>query len=303
MNLRGNREKWVQHLATSKFPLGPIKDVPFSFRNPLINAHFRFALAVLEVLGEINTIFQTKYGFFPNLWEYLSSLDQFLRRELWKIQHGDFTSFPCLAQIRLDNIPQFVSILKHLIMNLYVRFYAMSFSLNKVSIKDYIDYDRMRILPGAPNPDDSRCGVSQLLEVFNMRHTDVPTRLFNMFLLNGIQHEWGSFMFRALHRKDEVLARTHERPASLITRERETMELLQTPSTTNLIDAFHAIDRQGFYNILRFVVRALTIIPTSVACEQSFSFFKRTIHTNMSEQTSKIFLMARMNLFNYDFNL
>ena len=35
--------------------------------NPLINAHFRFALSVLEVLGEINTIFQTKYGFFQKL--------------------------------------------------------------------------------------------------------------------------------------------------------------------------------------------------------------------------------------------
>ena len=110
-------------------------------------------------------------------------------------------------------------------------------------------------------------------------------------------------MHRALFARDEVLARTSERLVSLTTRERETMELLQTPSTTNLIDAFHVIDRHQFYNLWRYVVRALTIIPTSVACEQSFSFFKRTIHTKMSEQTSKIFLMARMNHFNYDCNL
>ena len=188
-------------------------------------------------------------------------------------------------------------------MNLSVRFYTMSFSLNKMSIKDYIDYDGMMILPGAPTRDGSRCGVQQLLEVFNMRHADAPTHLFNMFLLNGIQHEWGSFMHRALFARDDVLARTGERLGNLTKRERETMELLQTPSTTNLIDAFHVIDRHDFYNIWRFVVRVLTILPTSVACEQSFSVFKRTIHTNMSEQTSKIFLMARMNHFNYDYNL
>ena len=61
--LPGNREKWVRHIATSKYPLGPIKDVLFSFTHPLINAHFRFALYILEVLGVNNTIFQAKYGF------------------------------------------------------------------------------------------------------------------------------------------------------------------------------------------------------------------------------------------------
>ena len=81
------------------------------------------------------------------------------------------------------------------------------------------------------------------------------------------------------------------------------MELLDTHSIPNLIDAFHVIDRRVYPRIWRFLVRVLTIIPTSVACEQSFSLFKRTIHTNMSEQTAKIFLMARLNHFNYDFNL
>ena len=51
MNIQSNRERWEHHIVTSKYPLGPIKDVPFSFKNPLINAHFRFVLSVLEVLG------------------------------------------------------------------------------------------------------------------------------------------------------------------------------------------------------------------------------------------------------------
>ena len=67
MDIPNNREKWEQHITSSKHPLGPLKDVQFSFKHPLVNAHFRFALFVLDVLGEINTIFQTKYGFFQNL--------------------------------------------------------------------------------------------------------------------------------------------------------------------------------------------------------------------------------------------
>ena len=302
MRIPNNREKWEEHIATSKKPLGQIKDVRFSFTNPLVNAHFRFALFVLDVLGEINTIFQAKYSFFQNLWEYVPSLGQFLMRELEKIQRRDFGSFPYLAEVGLDNIPQFVSILKRLIMNLSVRFYNISFSLNKGTIKDFIDYEAMNILRGAPIPDGSRCGLSDLLEVFNMRHTNLPFRLFGVVLLNGIQHEWGPLMSRALDRKDEVFSKSAQRLKSRSQREK-TSQLLQIGSSKKLTDVFHVLDKRHFNNTWRFVIRVLTIMPTTVACEQSFSFFKRTIHINMSDQTAKIFLMARKNHFNHDFNL
>ena len=131
MDIPNNREKWEQHITSSKHPLGPLKDVQFSFKRPLVNAHFRFALFVLDVLGEINTIFQTKYGFFQNLWEYIPSLGQFLMHKLETIQNGDFGGFTYLAEIPLDTLPQFVSILKHLVTNLSVRFFNISSSLNR----------------------------------------------------------------------------------------------------------------------------------------------------------------------------
>ena len=110
-------------------------------------------------------------------------------------------------------------------------------------------------------------------------------------------------MNRALLARDDVLAWTRERLARLTTTETKAMELLVRRSLPNLVDAFHVIDRREFPYMWRFIVRVLTIIPTTVACEQSFSYFKRTIHTNMSEETSKIFLMARLNHFNYNYNL
>ena len=78
MNLRGNREKWNQFLATQKFPLGEIKDVPFSFDHPLVRAHFQFAKDLLDILGDLNELFQMKYSFVNNLWDHMSSLYQFL---------------------------------------------------------------------------------------------------------------------------------------------------------------------------------------------------------------------------------
>ena len=54
-----NRAKWIRYVTSpSNNNLGPLKDVPLTFEHPLVNAHFRFALFVLDILAEINTIFQ-----------------------------------------------------------------------------------------------------------------------------------------------------------------------------------------------------------------------------------------------------
>ena len=102
---------------------------------------------------------------------------------------------------------------------------------------------------------------------------------------------------------DDVWGITRQRLANLTVRERQIMELLQTDNKSNFTDAFQVLERRDFPNIWRFTVRVLTIILTTVACEQSFSFFKRTIHANMSEETAKIFLMARLSHYLNDYNL
>ena len=131
VNLPGNRDKWAQHISTAKFPLGQIKELPFSFKHPLIDAHFRFAKFILDILGDLNEMFQVRYAFVNNLWDCLVSLHQYLVRELRKIETGDFGDFPYLAGIGEENLGQFVTIMKHLILNLNVRLFSVSFSIDK----------------------------------------------------------------------------------------------------------------------------------------------------------------------------
>ena len=87
-----------------------------------------------------------------------------------------------------------------------------------------------------------------------------------------------------LSEKGEVLQATVERNQVYGRREREMRHLLQVPRTPNLVDAFGVVGKAGSHNHWRFFVRMLTIMPTAFACEQSFSFFKTTIHSNMSEE-------------------
>ena len=63
-----------------------------------MKAHFDFALFVLEILAEINTIFQEKYGFLPYFVEYISSLGVFLGGELRKIGKWGLWPFSLFGQ-------------------------------------------------------------------------------------------------------------------------------------------------------------------------------------------------------------
>ena len=93
-----NMKKWREHISSSTFPLGKIKDAGFSFKNPLIDAHFRFASYIFDRLGDVNEIFQEKYGFVHYFWENMIPLDQVLKNELEKIETGDFATFPFLRK-------------------------------------------------------------------------------------------------------------------------------------------------------------------------------------------------------------
>ena len=286
-----------------KTSLGQIKDVLFSFGNELVKAHFEFALVILDILGEINQVYQVKYGFLPYFMDYLASLYGFLKNELGKMIHEDVSGFPCLDRIEMEDIGPFISILKHLITNLTVRFYTISFSLNKRSIRPLLDYENMTVNSQEPVCDPTRCGLPELLRIFGVRHTAIPTELYGTYRVHGLEDEWMRFMDLALGRRDEVWTKTHGHELSLSSKEKNVRQLLQTHVVPNLIDAFGVVERGNFPNLWRFVVRVLTIMPTTVGCEQSFSYFKRTQKINMTEDTAKILLFARLSLYRKQYSL
>ena len=137
LNINKNMSKWREHISSSKCNLGPIKDIPFSLQHPLIKAHFQFAKEIFAVLGNINEVFQGKYGFIHHFSEYMVPFYQLMKYELEKSENGDFTTYPFLGKVERKEIPQFTTILKSLILNLRVRFDSVSFSLVKKNVKSF----------------------------------------------------------------------------------------------------------------------------------------------------------------------
>ena len=303
MNQGQNRIKWRQHISNPQHPLGAIKDVPFSFTNYLVDAHFQFAFFVLDLLGDINTIFQMKYGFVQNFWEYLVVFHRFLVGELRKMEEGDFGRFTYLYSVRVEDRPQFVKIMKHLILNMQVRFFRPSFSIDKRSFKDYLDYDQVCISPEAPIVDCSRCGLTQLFELFNLKQTRPETQNLGRRLGLALWEEMERLIPLLRVHHDLIQTKTDERSAACSGLEKKVRLLLGFPRTTNIIDVLCSTQKDQYSQLWRFLVRVLTVMPTTVECEQSFSYFKRTAHINMTEENAKNLLFTRLNLYETSYNL
>ena len=75
------------------------------------------------------------------------------------------------------------------------------------------------------------------------------------------------------------------------------------PRTPTIVDVFPSTQKNQYNQLWKFLVRLLTIMPTTVECEQSFSYFKRTAHINMTEENAKNLLFTRLNLYETCFNL
>ena len=157
--------------------------------------------------------------------------------------------------------------------------------------------------PGAPVVDPRACGIRDMLDVFYMKDPVVRTNLQGSLAHLGLAGEWGLFMQAVMSLLRPIVELSKARSELLSTREIQVRRLLKTPLTPNVIEVFGVIERQNFPRLWRLVVRLLTVMLTTVACEQSFSYFKRTLHANMSEQTARNFLFSRLSLYNSFYKL
>ena len=218
------------------------------------------------------------------------------------MEMGDLSRFPFLSDVGDENRPQFVKILKNLVLNLNVRFFNVGFSLDKKNIKRFLDYENATILPGAPVGDMSRCGLSPMLELFNTKQSHTTTHLSTTLPHLGVHREWARLLPLFAFRRGLIDSQAEQRILSSSLLERRMRQTLASPVDPNLVDFFNVISRSDFPRLWKFVMMVLTILPTSVGCEQSFSYYKRTAHINMSDENAKN-LMSRLFQYECNYNL
>ena len=175
--------------------------------------------------------------------------------------------------------------------------------MDKRVVKPFPDYDNVKILRGALGVDSTRCGIAPILELFNIMRTQVTSNLSLSLPHLGVATEWERLVPLIISNFSLISPQSQIRNEMMKKLEKELRKLFEITTITNFIDVFVVVPKTDYPSMWKFVVRILTIIPTTVACEQSFSYFKRTLHTNMGEKTAKSFLFARLNLYETVFYL
>ena len=139
--------------------------------------------------------------------------------------------------------------------------------------------------------------MKPLFELFKLRQTRQNTQNLGRVLGLGLDEEMERLIPFIHARYDLIVKKREERCDVCTPLERKVRLLLDFPRTTNIGDVLSLTQKDQFSQLWSFLVRVLTIMPTTVECEQSFSYFKRTAHINMSEETAKNLLFTRLNLY------
>ena len=71
--------------------------------------------------------------------------------------------------------------------------------------------------------------------------------------------------------------------------------------TITLLDVFEEIGRDDYPELWNNVLQLLSLMPTSVGCEQSFSVLKHKLHTNMKKETAILFKQNHLRLDEFKF--
>ena len=119
-----------------------------------------------------------------------------------------------------------------------MRFFNVSFSLDKTRVKGFLNYEQLRIMPGAPLDGRERCGISPLLDVFNLGGALVHLHLSGPLSHLGIGEEWTLLVHILATHRDNLRMSSCERENNLSENEKQIRQDLRIHIKPNLHDVF-----------------------------------------------------------------
>lgn len=261
------------------------------FSNSFIDAHFHFASFVLERICCLNTQMQEQYSLVHETWESVQSLRRQLETDLVDMERGSFGKFTYVGD--LDDVQRgtFVTVLKRLILNINIRFPCINTSID-TRLARHNTNDALKLNESLLYRMRRSCPFMVLVGIFVFPDDLIKHQMVNEFFLGGRYPEIEAISREIVTKKDEIGRQVQ---TSYQTQQRPT-------PTITLLDVFKVIDRRNYPFLWEVVVKTLTILPTTVSCEQSFSCLKHRLHENMLKETAFCFLgmVQRHTEFQYE---
>ena len=129
---------------------------------------------------------------------------------------------------------------------------------------------------------------NSLSVVFDCRYKSFPDdfireRKVNQFFLSGQFPEIRRIMTDIVNHQETIM-----NCCTMVDTQTEMGEVKM--KTVTLFDGFKIVNPVNFPSLWDITLTAITILPTTVSCEQQFSRLRQRLHENMRKETSFAFL-------------
>ena len=270
---------WPYEIITS--------DIPRKFfEDKFVIAHFRFARFVLDRVCLTNTKLQERYLLLPHAWVMINKLKQDFIGSLEEIRSHTFSSFDYLTDLTEGQLLSFQTILNAFLLKMDVRFPCPSFSMDTRKTKHYIDQTLWRIDPTFTREVQKKCPLFELVGLFLFPNDLIRKREINPIFLSGKYPEIPSLACEIVEKENEIISAKNTSQNGQVA--------FETKHVITIIDVFVIIQREKYPLLWKTTLKTLSLLPTSVECEQSFSGLKHKMHQNMAKETAfNLFLSSR----------
>ena len=255
--------------------------------NQFVHSHFLFARFILDKICIVNTALQQQYMTIPLAWKRVQKLKEDFENCLTPIKEGDFRDFEYLQLVDAHDISSFQEIINALLFNMDFRFLCPSFSIDKRQAQIHMNPETKRLEGAFVKTIGNTCQIYELVGLFLFPDDLIKNGLINQLFLSPKYPEVPR-MANEIAAKKELIVR----------QKRENNDDSNQQAQWSLItlqDVFQCIRKEDFPFLWEVMIKAVSFLPTSANCEQSFSCLKHRLHENLKKKTAFNFLISSQN--------
>ena len=199
------------------------------------------------------------------------------------MRNGRFDDFEYTCRFVEGQKKTFQNILEKLILNIDVRFPCPSTGIESRLARQNIDVSTNTVNRQFFQSVRTRCPLFLMVEIFMFPDMFIKQRTINPFFVSGRFPEINRIVHEVINNEECIINAVNSTDNDEV---RGELKL----KTITLLDVFNTIKPDGYPFLWDITMKALTIQPTSVNCEQNFSRLRHKLHENMSKKTSFAFM-------------
>ena len=242
----------------------------------------------------MNDSLQEQYTILPIVWESITRLKQTFNEFLTQMRNGNFSEFDYVGRLCAHERKSFLNIIERLLLNMDIRFPCPSSSIDWRRARQNVNFSTSTLDQIFLRSVKTCCPLFLTVGIYLFPDDFISNRQINQFFLSGNVPEINRMAMDIVNHQEAILRRVSINDIR--------QENGKPPTTITFLDVFQVVERDNYPFLWDITLKAVTMFPTTVSCEQQFSRLRHRLHENMEKETSFAFLMMsqKSSVFEYD---